>query len=85
MRSKWKGFYLNQNMYYNYFFSTNNTTTYVATRNSAIIFKFVNEIFYIYTGTFWVKLKISEALEKKKFGCFAFTKEVVKHQKKKKK
>ncbi len=82
MRSKWRGRYLNHSTYFSYFFSKGQN--YLATRNSNIIYKFANSIFYIYTGTFWVKLKVSEILENKKFGNFAFTKEIVKHEKKKK-
>lgn len=81
MRSTWKGNYLSLRTY-SYFFL--NKKYFLAERNSTIISKFCNSTFYVHTGMYLLKIKISELLENKKFGMYAFTKEIVRHEKKKK-
>ena len=82
MRSKWKGNYLTYLTYYEYFIENKNFCK--ADRSVAINLKFSNSVFYIYTGMYYVKLKVADLIVNEKFGMFAHTKKIVKHKKKKK-
>ena len=77
-RSKWKGFYLNKNLIYKELKNEIKTTS----RNSEIIPKFIDQMFYVYNGKIFTKVLVTKEMIGHKFGEFAFTRKKFSFKKK---
>jgi len=83
-RSKWKIPYTDKSLLD--FSTKKNTITVVYSRNSTILPEFINNIFLVYNGIRFFKIKVKKDMIGHKFGEYAFTrkKTVIKKKKKKK-
>jgi small subunit ribosomal protein S19 len=73
-RSKWKGPYINEELFDILKKKLNNNTIITTkSRNSEIISNFIGLTFDIHTGKNFLKIEITEEMLGHKFGEFAFT------------
>lgn len=84
MRSKWKGKFITNNLYKDYFLK-NKKNIILKKRSSSISEYFINQSFFIHNGIDYLKLKITKNYINFKFGEFYLTKNFSKHISKKKK